>query len=222
MSEQATTPGDRSAPSESSFLADLIREAHREAELNRDRPRWTDALSGNFLAFLQTASRFDVFSFGPISIYVPTVRAAIYEAMEEGRSFGGDYTRFTVLAEEERKRAGASELSELHILLAFMKLGEGLPAKVFGELGVSPEQVEEFARSGGGSAGELERLYSPEEAAAYLNVHVETIREWIRSGRLRASRLAGRRALRIKASDLSAVLEPVEPSSTGDNARDSE
>jgi len=220
MSGQPTDPGDIRTSRESSFLADLIREAHREAELNRDRPRWTDALSGNFLAFLQTASRFDVFSFGPISIYVPAVRAVIDEAMEEGRSFGGDYTRFTVLAEEERQRARASELSELHILLAFMKLGEGLPAQVFGELGVSPEAVEEFARQGGSRSAELERLYSPEEAAGYLNVHVETIREWIRTGRLRASRLAGRRALRIKASDLSAVLEPVEPNS-GDDESDS-
>ncbi len=56
-----------------------------------------------------------------------------------------------------------------------------------------------------------ERLYSPEEAATYLGVHVQTIRAWIRTGRLRASRLAGQRALRIRASDLASVLEPVEP-----------
>ncbi|MBE0608762.1 MAG: helix-turn-helix domain-containing protein [Dehalococcoidia bacterium] len=57
-----------------------------------------------------------------------------------------------------------------------------------------------------------ERLYSPEEAADYLGIHVQTVRGWIRSGRLRASRLAGQRALRIRASDLQSVLEPVDPS----------
>ncbi|MCK9521100.1 MAG: helix-turn-helix domain-containing protein, partial [Dehalococcoidia bacterium] len=56
-----------------------------------------------------------------------------------------------------------------------------------------------------------ERLYSPEDAAEYLGVHVQTVRAWIRSGRLRASRLAGQRALRIRASDLQSVLEPVTP-----------
>jgi excisionase family DNA binding protein len=55
----------------------------------------------------------------------------------------------------------------------------------------------------------MEKLYSPEEAAEYLNIHVQTVRAWIRSGRLRARRLAGQRALRITASDLQSVLEPI-------------
>ncbi|MCC6381409.1 MAG: helix-turn-helix domain-containing protein [Dehalococcoidia bacterium] len=94
-----------------------------------------------------------------------------------------------------------------------MRVGEGLPARVFGELGLTPEQVEGYARRDAGSpaAATGEHLYSPEEAAAYLGVHVQTVRGWIRSGRLRASRLAGQRALRIRASDLGSVLEPVEP-----------
>ena len=53
-------------------------------------------------------------------------------------------------------------------------------------------------------------IRDPQEAAAYLNVHVQTVRAWIRSGRLRARRLAGQRALRITASDLRSVLEPLE------------
>jgi excisionase family DNA binding protein len=209
MSEDLPT-GDATA-SDQPLLSRLARDAHAEADANRDHPHETDTLTASFIAFLQAASRFDVFAFGPVNIYLPAVRAAARQALDEGRQLGGDYTRFTRLADEERKRSGASQLSELHVLLAFMKLGQGLPASVFGELGVSPQQVEEFARSGGVPPGELERLYSPEQAAAYLNVHVETIRDWIRTGRLRASRLAGRRALRIKASDLAAVLEPVEP-----------
>jgi excisionase family DNA binding protein len=103
-------------------------------------------------------------------------------------------------------------VDELHYLLAFMKTDEGLPARVFGELGVTPELVEEYARTRkeGGSQVE-EKLYSPEDAAEYLGVHVKTIRSWIRHGRLKASRLTGQRALRIRASDLAKVLEPVSP-----------
>ena len=81
-----------------------------------------------------------------------------------------------------------------------------------GELGVAPEQVEEYARAARASGMDLPppRLYSPEEAAEYLGIHVQTVRAWIRSGRLKASRLAGQRALRIKSSDLMTVLEPVD------------
>ena len=206
-------PESTADDAQTSFMSGFLREARREQQRMRDRggvPAAGDALSGIFLVFLQFASRFDVFSFGPVNIPVPTVRQVVERAQSEGRDLGGTYTRFSVLAEEERMRSGAPALNELHMLLAFMKIGEGLPGRVFGELGISPEAVEAFARSGGAPAAELERLYSAEEAARYLDVHVETIREWIRTGRLRASRVAGsRRALRIKASDLAAVLEPV-------------
>jgi excisionase family DNA binding protein len=92
-----------------------------------------------------------------------------------------------------------------------MRCDMGLPARVFGELGVTPEQVEQYAKNLAAPSPQLEELYSPEEAAAYLNVHVQTVRAWIRSGRLRARRLAGQRALRITASDLQSVLEPLDP-----------
>jgi excisionase family DNA binding protein len=100
------------------------------------------------------------------------------------------------------------------VLLAFMKVGVGVAAEVFGELGISPEQVEAYARAPDEAprpADELETLYSPEEAAAYFKVHVQTVREWIRSGRLPAYRLAGQKAFRIRASDLKRVLQPHDP-----------
>jgi excisionase family DNA binding protein len=56
----------------------------------------------------------------------------------------------------------------------------------------------------------VEREYlSPEEAAGLLGVHVQTIRGYIRSGKLPAARLAGERAIRIRATDLARVLEPL-------------
>ena len=52
---------------------------------------------------------------------------------------------------------------------------------------------------------------TPEQAADVLHVHVQTIRDYIRSGRLPAFRLAGERAIRIRPADLEALLEPLIP-----------
>jgi excisionase family DNA binding protein len=102
----------------------------------------------------------------------------------------------------------------LDYLLTFMTWETGIPRRVFSELGISPERVRAFAaqeESGpvGPAVGATERLYSPEEAAQYFGVRVETVRSWIRSGRLPASRLAGLKSLRIRASDLAIVLDPI-------------
>jgi excisionase family DNA binding protein len=165
----------------------------------------------HFLAFLRLNSRFGLFTFGPVTIFVPTIEDVVFHSPRAREDDGGaSFGRFVRALRDEQIRSGRRRIDELHALLALMRLNEGLPARVFGELGVSPEEVEEYARSGS-SGKELEKLYSPEEAAEYLGIHVQTVRAWIRSGRLRASRLAGQRALRIKASDLATVLEPVEP-----------
>ena len=52
---------------------------------------------------------------------------------------------------------------------------------------------------------------SPEEAADALGIHVQTVRTYVRSGKLPALRLAGERAIRIRRNDLEAVLEPLVP-----------
>ncbi len=191
----------------------------------------TDAtLDLTFLVFLRRMARFGYFTYGPITIDVRLIEDLVERTVPRGQSlppgpegyrhaYADDYVRFTRKLAEELRRSGRRRVDELHVLLAFMRVGEGLPSRVFGELGVSAEQVEAFARSGvptGTSAPAApETLYSPEDAAEYLGVHVQTVRGWIRSGRLRASRLAGQRALRIRHSDLLAVLEPIEPGESG-------
>jgi excisionase family DNA binding protein len=52
---------------------------------------------------------------------------------------------------------------------------------------------------------------SPEEASEVLGVHVQTLRAYVRSGKLPALRLAGERAIRIRRVDLDKLLEPVVP-----------
>lgn len=168
-----------------------------------------------FLVFLRRFSRFGYFHFGPISLDVRLIEEIVERTTPRSSPeiltvLGDDYVRFSRVLIGEVQKSGRKRIDELHYLLALMRWGEGLPARVFGELGVTPEQVERFA-SGRVVPSDDEKLYSPEDAAEYLGVHVQTIRAWIRSGRLRASRLAGQRALRIRASDLQCVLEPVEP-----------
>jgi excisionase family DNA binding protein len=54
---------------------------------------------------------------------------------------------------------------------------------------------------------------SPEEAAIELGIHVQTLRAYVRSGKLPALRLAGERAIRIRREDLHNLLEPFQPES---------
>ena len=164
-----------------------------------------------FLGFLRATSRFGIFQFGPLTIHLDPVERRVVRSLE--RPHGNDFegtTRWMELIHAERQRRGSLALDELHVLLAFMKVGVGVPAEVFGELAVTPEEVEAYAATPDQSreVDLVEPLYSPEEAAAYLKVHVQTVREWIRSGRLPAYRLAGQKSFRIAARDLKTVLQP--------------
>ena len=55
-------------------------------------------------------------------------------------------------------------------------------------------------------------VLSVDDAAATLGVHAQTIRGYIRVGKLPAYRIAGEKAIRVLASDLFGLLEPLEPS----------
>lgn len=198
-------------PQRSAFDREFSQELKAEVErLGLSSP----TLDLSFVVFVRLLSRFGVFSAGPITIGVDPLEEALAH-IDQHAEDGGGFTRlFEALAREVR-RTGSKRPNELHYLLAFMRVAEGLPARVFGELGVSPEDVERSLRGGDTPASERPgRLYSPEQAAEYLGVKVETVRAWIRSGHLRASRLAGQRVLRIREHDLEAVLEPVRPDET--------
>jgi excisionase family DNA binding protein len=171
-----------------------------------------------FLGFLHEMSRFGVFSYGPISIDVGLVEEVYMRALpgssEETDARVHDSTKdfYQRLATELESAGGTRRPNELHYLLAFMRSPGGLPQKVFSELAVRPEAVMEFARrEAQGLSGRADVFLTPEDVAGRLNVNVQTVRAWIRSGKLPASRLAGRRVLRVRESDIDAVLEPVDP-----------
>jgi excisionase family DNA binding protein len=60
-------------------------------------------------------------------------------------------------------------------------------------------------------AGAAKDYLTPEEAAEALSIHVQTLRAYVRSGKLPALRLAGERAIRIRRTDLETVMEPLVP-----------
>ena len=191
----------------------ILKDIQLDAAADADRLHADFSVDIWFCAFLRRFARFGYFTYGPITIDVRLVADVVERTVvprSGPRRYGDDFVRFSLLLADEARRGGQHAIDELHLLLAFLRWPEGLPARVFGELGVTREQVEAFSRTPPAAAG-AERLYSPEEAAAYLGVHVQTVRGWIRSGRLPASRLAGQRALRISSSDLRSVLEPVLP-----------
>lgn len=195
------------------FLPRLVQ---RSEELSRELDIDSRCVDLKFLAFLRETSSFGVFSLGPLTIRVAMVEDLVRRrasSRAEGLSDAEEaaFDEFYALLAEQRGRRGRRGLDELDVLLALMRIRHGVPYEVFSELGVAPERVVEYVDGGDAARPELERLYSPEDAAEYLGVHVETVRSWIRSGRLRATRLAGQRALRIRASDLAHVLEPLEP-----------
>lgn len=178
-----------------------------------------------FVAFLKACSQFGFFRFGPITLDVDVLEDILLRTHPRGDG-GPEYP----LASEESIALGklgwdlfrSSEVSpgQRETLLTFMHWGKDLPARVFGELGVTPQDVEQYiSELSSGSRGARPasgRLFSTDEAAEYLGVHVQTIRAWIRSGKLPASRLAGMKSIRIREADLEAVLEPIDPSSAED------
>ena len=165
------------------------------------------------MAYLLETSRFGLFSYGPITIDVLCRRRPVPQEPDSGPGAPHEYSESlpasTSASATETARSGTRRPNELHFLLAFMRTLTASPLRCSARLGVEPQSVEGVARrqaTGPGSGAFL----SPEEVARRLDVNVQTVRAWIRSGKLPASRLAGRRILRIRESDLSALLEPVE------------
>ena len=202
-------------PRDQHLLAELQRELGR---LAREFDAAEVTLDLMFLAFLLKTSRFGYFTYGPITIDVrlieDLVRRTVPRAEEPGGGaqapYSDDMLRFFRVLSDELERSGQRRLDEAHVLLALMQVNEGIPGRVFAELGVDAEAVRRYSPVGE-PAAVSGKLYSPEEAAEYLGVHVKTVRNWIRAGRLPARRLAGQRALRIRAADLERILEPVNP-----------
>jgi excisionase family DNA binding protein len=120
------------------------------------------------------------------------------------------------------KSAGDASVSVNHLLAAFAAEEGGLMGELKSTHGItSASWRATVARLGAGetnvarpdhveSEKKSAREYlTTEVAAETLGIHVQTMRAYIRSGRLPAFRLAGERAIRIRHVDLEKILEPL-------------
>jgi len=121
---------------------------------------------------------------------------------------------------------GSGTIRVFHLLAAFSAESEGLMGELKRSYGITnttwraaiagswmARSGEDIARPGEESskARNLSAYMTPEEAAEALSIHVQTVRAYVRSGKLPALRLAGERAIRIRRADLETVLEPLVP-----------
>ena len=174
------------------------------------------------LGALQAVSKLGVASFGPI-----TVDLSKHPAVPIFNGAGDVRPRYSSAASDIFERASSiartdteSRVRLVHILAALGVADGGL----IGELRDlydfddadwraalaewdSQREPPVGARHASGA------LLSVDGASEALGVHQQTIRGYIRSGKLAAFRIAGERAIRVYASDLYGLLEPLEPSS---------
>ncbi len=122
-------------------------------------------------------------------------------------------------------RADASDTLRVdHLLAAFAAQSDGLMGQWQRDRGITsaawrvavaqlaPPRPSALLRSEApGPASAHRDFLTPEEAADALSIHVQTLRAYVRSGKLPALRLAGERAIRIRRQDLQTVLEPLVP-----------
>ena len=107
-----------------------------------------------FICFLNECARLGRFTYGPISIETRVVEDTFDREAPRIRPgtpppsapITDSYRRFYETLSAEVTRSGRRRVDDLHWLMAFMRTTEGLPARVFGELGVRPEDVDRIIR----------------------------------------------------------------------------
>ena len=211
-----------------------IRHAKRRKspEVNKD-----DLLVG----ILQVISRFDIVQIGQLTIDLADFQGISTDAdMDEPANTGNPKVAYSASANEifEKgayiaRKDNSPKVEVVHLLVAFADENNGLMAQLKEKYGFSgrdwrvalsdwqsfsSEQTAMDSKIAIGAKSMLDvsekQFFSPDEAAEFLGVHVQTIRGYIRLGKLPALRLAGERALRIKRKDLLALLEPFKPEET--------
>ncbi len=194
----------------------------RAKRRNSDEVTADDLLAG----LLHAASRFGIALIGPLTIDLEMLdedRLDETDATRKKVAYSGAaatlFDRAAVLARQD----GSSRIAPVHMLAAFAGEDDGLMGRLKSTYGFDSagwraalarwQQEESRQRRGGGvrSPGSVQELLSPDDAADFLGVHTQTVRGYIRSGKLTAHRLAGERAVRIRRQDLLDLLEPYKP-----------
>jgi excisionase family DNA binding protein len=128
-------------------------------------------------------------------------------------------------AAEEARQLGSRLTRSAHVLLGIVASGQGalpgllagrgatletLRARVREAIAAAPAPAAPVTESPRNPSGAPAReLFTVDQAADFLGIHHQTLRGYIKSGKLPAYRLAGEKVLRIKREDLMTLLEPV-------------
>jgi excisionase family DNA binding protein len=173
---------------------------------------------------LQTRSQFGIVEIGP---WVLDLEALGIDWLESPMPTKVAYSERAVeifdRAARIAKADGAAAMRVNHLLAAFAPEESGLMGELKKVNGITSAS---WRAALADSAGRTQRdmaeatapdnapraeYLTPEAAAELLGVHVQTLRAYVRSGKLPALRLAGERAIRIRRGDLDKVFEPVQP-----------
>ncbi len=191
---------------------------------------------------LAELARFGIALVGPWAIDVGAVDgagAATETADGDGASSPRpSYSEASVAVFEEAARLagrnGSSTLGLVHLLAALGEREDGLMARLRerygftavewraalarGELGTATNggRSEGVGPDDGAGRSGAPELLSVDRAASFLDVHAQTVRNYIRAGKLPAYRLAGERFIRVLRRDLMGLLEPVDADDTGE------
>jgi excisionase family DNA binding protein len=181
------------------------------------------------LGCLYALSRFGVVVVGGVTIDLEQMGVLWVQRPEKNKAarvaYSAAVVRMMDLAAMIAKGDGADGMRPEHLLVAFAAEEDGLMGGLkrrYGwtsaswraavAQGVEFQAMKPVARDVDGASGPATatRDYlTPEEAAEALGLHVQTLRGYVRTGKLPAFRLAGERAIRIRRGDLEAVLEPL-------------
>ena len=190
-----------------------------------------DLLMGLF----QTIARFDIVQIGPLTIDLEELGEVLEEDQQDPSykinshkvAYDSDAVAVFERAAKIARKDKSPKVKIVHLLVAFAREENGIMARLKEKYGLTGtewrsalskwqptflEKKEEDSEIRGERKSPTEfsqkQFFSPDEAAEFLNLHTQTIRGYIRTGKLPALRLAGERALRINRDDLLALLEP--------------
>lgn len=172
------------------------------------------------LGGLQAAARLGVAGLGPLHIDlsgeppVPEVNGQARVRPRYSSETAALFDRASAIARDD----GEPRVRLVHLMAAFGGSDCSLMRRLRERYGFddagwrSALAVWDQARERRSEIGtEKQSLLTVDAAAEALGVHQQTIRGYIKSGKLPAYRIAGERAIRVFATDLYGLLEPLEP-----------
>lgn len=205
--------------------------------IRRARARTADTVTADDLlvAALSQVSRFGIALIGPWAVDLAELDDAPNVSEEDLPDVAPSYGASAVAAFEAAARIArkdsATKVGLIHILVALGEQNEPLFTEMTGQYAIDSRawrtalargqlgagatagldsESDEHAQPAGPTRSDASHLLSVDDASSLLGVHAQTVRNYIRGGKLPAYRLAGERSIRVLRRDLLALLEPVD------------